>query len=236
MELSKRLAAVVHLVTRGNSVADVGCDHGYLSIYLRENEISPRVIALDVNQGPLAKAMEHIAKYGCSGIETRLSNGLDQLQRNEVDTIICAGMGGRLILGILEHDLDYARSVEECILQPQSELSVVRQQLVEWGFHLVEEDMIYEDGKYYSILKVSGRNCKSRVVYTKTQYEYGPLLLSQQNPCLHTYLRERRCHYEKLIKELSIINRTQTQTQRIGQLEEELERIIEALKSYDRIS
>ncbi len=236
MELSKRLAAVVRLVTPGNPVADVGCDHGYLSIYLRENEISPRVIALDVNQGPLAKAVEHIAKYGCSGIETRLSNGLEQLQRNEVDTIICAGMGGRLILGILEHDLDYARSVEECILQPQSELAVVRQQLVEWGFHLVEEDMIYEDGKYYTILKVSGRGSKDGTVYTKTQYEYGPILLSHQNPCLHTYLEERRCHYEKLIEELSIENRTQTQNQRVCELQEELERIREALKSYDWIS
>ena len=102
MELSKRLAAVAAMVTKGNIVCDVGCDHGYVSIYLVREKISPRVIAMDVRPGPLAQAKEHILMYGLSDyIETRLSDGVDALNEGEADTLILAGMGGRLMEGIL---------------------------------------------------------------------------------------------------------------------------------------
>ena len=51
MELSKRLTKVASLVTEGASVADIGTDHGYIPIYLIENNIAARAIALDINKG-----------------------------------------------------------------------------------------------------------------------------------------------------------------------------------------
>ena len=77
MELSKRLTAVAGLVTEGASVADIGTDHGYIPIHLIEQNLSPKVIAMDINEGPLERARIHIAGYGMSDrIETRLSDGL----------------------------------------------------------------------------------------------------------------------------------------------------------------
>ena len=77
MELSKRLTAVAGLVTEGASVADIGTDHGYIPIHLIEQNLSPKVIAMDINKGPLERARIHIAGYGMSDrIETRLSDGL----------------------------------------------------------------------------------------------------------------------------------------------------------------
>ena len=130
MELSDRLQAVANMVTPGNKVADVGCDHAYISIYLVKNKISDKVIAMDVNQGPLNIARTNISKEGFSDkIETRLSNGLLKLSPNEADSIIIAGMGGGLTCKILQEGIDKLDGVKELILQPQSELDLVRKLL-----------------------------------------------------------------------------------------------------------
>ena len=93
MELSKRLTKVASLVTEGASVADIGTDHGYIPIYLIENNIAARAIALDINKGPLERARMHIVGHGLKGqIETRLSDGLKEVKPGEVDTMIAAGM------------------------------------------------------------------------------------------------------------------------------------------------
>ena len=101
VEISARLKALADMVTPGNRVCDVGCDHGYLSIYLVQKKISPRVIAMDVRTGPLSRCTEHVMQYGLEQyIEQRLSDGLEALAPGEADTVVCAGMGGRLIPAI----------------------------------------------------------------------------------------------------------------------------------------
>ena len=105
MELSKRLTKVASLVTEGASVADIGTDHGYIPIYLIENQIAARAIALDINKGPLERARMHIVGHGLKGqIETRLSDGLKEVKPGEVDTMIAAGMGGGLVIKILREE------------------------------------------------------------------------------------------------------------------------------------
>ena len=77
MPLSERLTAVAQLITPGLRVADVGCDHGYLAIYLIKNQISVHVIAMDIGCGPLERAMQHVQEAGLAPeIEIRLSDGL----------------------------------------------------------------------------------------------------------------------------------------------------------------
>ena len=89
VKLSKRLLAVAGMVTEGNMVCDVGCDHGFVSIYLIQKGISARVIAMDVNEGPLRAAGEHVGEFGLSDyIETRLSDGVAALGTGEADTLI----------------------------------------------------------------------------------------------------------------------------------------------------
>ena len=91
MQLSIRMQAVADMVTPGGKVADVGTDHGYVPIYLIEQNKAFHAIAMDVRKGPLARAGENIVRFGCSGrIETRLSDGLERLEPNEADTVIIA--------------------------------------------------------------------------------------------------------------------------------------------------
>ncbi len=155
MDLGKRLSKVASLIMPAETLADVGCDHGYLSIYLVEKELCQRVIAMDVNKGPLQKARENIHKYGYDEyIETRLSNGLNQLKQGEAEGYVCAGMGGPLALQILWNDRDKVSAMRQVILQPQSELWLVRRTLKQWGFVVEKEEIEYEDGKYYFMMRI----------------------------------------------------------------------------------
>lgn len=200
MELSERLYAVAGLVTEGASVADIGTDHGYIPIYLLRHQIAKRVIALDVNPAPLARAEIHIADAGLSGrIETRLSDGLKRIEPGEVDTIIAAGMGGRLVIRILEESREVVDTLGACILQPQSEIAEVRRYLVGHGMRIAAEDMVYEEGKYYSVMKaVHGRD----KAYKEWEYIYGRCLLEEKNPVLrHFLIREMKIRRD-ILKEL----------------------------------
>ena len=77
MQLSKRLQAVADMINQGHRVADIGCDHAYTAIYLIRNKISPYVVAMDINQGPLDIAKKNIGKYNLAdSISTRKSDGL----------------------------------------------------------------------------------------------------------------------------------------------------------------
>ena len=148
MELSKRLQAVADLVTEGASVADVGTDHGYIPIYLIEHNIAGKVIALDINRGPLERARMHVVGHGLKGkIETRLSDGLEKVLPGEVDTMIAAGMGGGLVIKILTEGYPVVESLDTMILQPQSEIPHFRTFLMDEGYLLLDENIIYEEGK-----------------------------------------------------------------------------------------
>lgn len=200
MELSKRLSAVACLVTPGNRLADVGTDHGYIPIYLiKENRI-PHAIAMDVNQGPLLRAQEHIREEQLEErIETRLSDGLKKLLPGEADTAVIAGMGGALTLRILEEGKETADRLRELILQPQSELEKVRKWLEEHHYRIEEEDMILEDGKYYPMMKVvHGEMGPLREIDAR----YGPVLLKKKHACLRSYLIWERGVKETILKQL----------------------------------
>ncbi len=155
MELSKRLQAVADLVTAHYKLADIGTDHAYIPIYLTQQKKITEAVALDVNEGPLQRAEEHIRENGLEAeIETRLSNGFQALQPGEVQSAVIAGMGGGLVIRILTEGEEVVRKLEECILQPQSEIEKVQAFLLEKGYEFTEEDMVCEDGKYYPMMKV----------------------------------------------------------------------------------
>lgn len=194
--LSKRLQALACMVTPGRRVVDVGCDHGFVSIYLVQRGISPQVLAMDVRTGPLSRAKEHIAEAGLGGyIETRLSDGLLAYQEGEADSLICAGMGGRLMMKILTESREKARGFEELILQPQSELPAFRRFLRKEGYQLLDENIIWEEGKYYFLMKVRYGGKDSQTVQANETEQvladkFGALLLQRRSPVLKQYLED----------------------------------------------
>lgn len=231
MELSKRLRAVAGLVTEGASVADIGTDHGYIPIYLVSQGIAEKVIASDINEGPLERARVHISEYKDTDgrIETRRSDGLKAIKPGEVDTMIAAGMGGGLIIKILEEGKGVTAQMDTLILQPQSEIKKVRSYLNSHGFRTAQEDMVKEDGKYYPMMKaVHGEErC-----YTDAELLYGRLLLEQRHPVLKEYLmREMRIRNDIAGRLRESAGRRQEE--RAAEIERELLLIREALGRYD---
>lgn len=154
MQLSQRMQRLSRMVTKGNRLADVGTDHGYIPIALVRQGRIPLAIAMDINKGPLARAKEHIEACGLDTyITTRLSDGLTELKAGEADTVLIAGMGGMLTIHILEGGAHCLDSVQELILQPQSDIDLVRRYLAKHQFRIVEEDIVLDEGKYYPMMR-----------------------------------------------------------------------------------
>ena len=190
MQLSKRLETVAGMVQSGGVVADVGCDHGFTSIFLVQKGLAKKAVAMDINPGPLERAREHIAQYEMEEqIETRLSDGLDGLAAGEADTILISGMGGALMRRILERGEDVVRSCRELVLSPQSENHLVRTKIQESGFAIDREEMLLDQGKYYVVIHaVPGEQHFSR----EEEYIYGRDLIDRKHPVLAEYLEKER--------------------------------------------
>ncbi|MCI9441838.1 MAG: SAM-dependent methyltransferase [Ruminococcus sp.] len=213
MELSRRLQAVASLVTVGHRVADIGTDHAYVPIYLMQERRAVFAIAMDVNEGPLKKAKEHVDRSSLNDkIELRLSDGFEKLDPFEADTAVLAGMGGPLIIRILEEYQETTLSLKECILQPQSEIAKVRAFLIEEGFLFIREDMVKDDGKYYPMIKVAvphdhtvRHKAKSQAAvsaWDETELRYGKLLLEMKHPVLKEYLDREFAIRQQILKRL----------------------------------
>lgn len=222
IQLSKRLQAVAELAAgrmehsgkcmadeaertktpQIKCVADVGTDHGYLPIWLVEQGIADRAIAMDVRTGPLQRAQENIREHQLGAyIETRLSDGLAALHRDEAQVIVIAGMGGATMSGILEAGQAVISPDTILVLQPQSELYEFRRYLVTHGFRLLSEDMVEEDGKYYPIMKVQ-KGLKAPLSYTKEELRYGPLLLRERHPVLREFLLWQLRQKERILEQI----------------------------------
>ncbi len=136
-------------------VADVGCDHGYVSIYLVQRGIAEGALAMDVRKGPLSMAESNIAEFGLSDkVQVRLSDGLEKLEPGEADALVIAGMGGKLMISILEKKDLRRLGIRVAVLQPQSDIPEFRQYLRDKGYVIADERVVFEDGKYYFPMRV----------------------------------------------------------------------------------
>ncbi len=214
MKLSQRMEAVAAMVSAGNILADVGTDHGYIPIVLVSRGHIPSAIAMDLREGPLKRAREHIAASRLeNSITTRLSDGVAALSPGEADTIVIAGMGGELVIRILRQGEAVCKSADELVLQPQSEVTAVRRFLRENGYRITDEDMVLEDGKFYPLMRAvcgeeaescqKGADCAQFGAETNNDDKmicdiYGPLLLAKRHPVLKLFLEKQKKQLDQI--------------------------------------
>lgn len=253
MQLSNRLSAILAFVPKAKVVADIGCDHGFVSIRLIQDGIAERVLASDVNEGPLLRAKEHVKQYGLSNfIQLRLSDGMHAItSQDEVETAVIAGMGGKLMVRILSDALKNGLAISNLVLQPQSEWEALRSFLRKHGYQITNENMIYEDGKYYPILLCSfikqdansiiEEECLQEGLQERTcapsgpdafshkrkivlEDMFGPILLQQCHPVLCQYLKKE---LDKFMPILSSLPKTHKS---YGEIEKKVDCLCAALE------
>lgn len=198
LPISRRLLCVAAQVPEGARVADIGCDHGYLSIFLLQSRRAEFVHACDLREKPLATARENAARFGISdGLRLSCADGLCAVDPASVDTVVCAGMGGDLIARILR-DAPWLRDGRYLlVLQPQSGGSELRRFLAENGFGTERETLAEDGGFLYNILCARFGNA---VPLSPGEQYVPPCLLSGGSPLLPRYI-ERIEHALRLTVE-----------------------------------
>lgn len=202
MQLSRRLATLAQHVPRNSVVADIGTDHAYLPVYLVRAGICPRAVASDLNSGPIESARQTVCSYGLEEkIDIRQGDGLEILKPGEVDVVILAGMGGKLIARILEKGPEVLKSVSRLVLQPNNNAGVLRSWLVENNWGIVDEQLIQENRKLYPlIVSVRGRGSFPKDHFS---FEIGPCLLQKGGLPLKKLLEQKNKEYLHILEGLS---------------------------------
>lgn len=183
--LSHRLLCCADHIAPGARVADIGCDHGYLGIYLLKHRNAASIIAADVNEGPLQSAMRNALKYGVRDKMTfYLSDGAQNIPR-DFDTLVCAGMGGDTMIHILECAPWLRDSRYSLVLQCQSKTPMLRRYLSDTGWEIAAESIL-RDGKFlYTVMRLRWNpECPK---LTAGQCHISPAMLAQQDPLLAEY-------------------------------------------------
>lgn len=231
MHISDRLQMVASLVEACDCLADVGCDHGYLSIWLLREQVAKSAICMDLRPGPLAKAKENLAFFHMdSRAETRLSDGLAELSEQEADTLVIAGMGGELTKRILLAKPEVTAHFRQMILQPQSDIPEVRKTVHALGFRIVTEDRCIEDGKlYHAFRAVPGTG----PVYSEADYISGIYgLTGNGRKIAITFLDERITKLQAILSGMEDSDKAETGKRR-EELKEELATTLEARRAFD---
>ncbi len=194
---SDRIKAIVgEIEPTVDVVADIGCDHGLISIYSILSGKAHCAIGCDINSGPLESALRTIKQF--EGLEKKIQlkkgNGLDPIEDEVVDTIVIAGMGGRLIGEILQNGkLNGSRLV----LQPQRDVPFVRRLVHTIGYRIKNEVLLFEDNKPYWIIScISGTD----YTYSETEYLLSKILIERKDLCLKLFLEREIVKLSKIIE------------------------------------
>lgn len=226
MEISQRLRIVGDFVTQ-KTVADIGTDHAYVPIYLHKKGNVEKVIACDINKKPLQKAQQNIKLHHAENkIITRLGNGLQPLQPYEVESIVISGMGGMLMIELMEQSQNIIKTVKELILCPHLDVTAVRKYLHNIGYVITDEKMIQEWDNFYTILRaIPGKQKYDKEI----EYIFGSILLEKKDAVLKEYIINEKIRLKK-IKQHLYDKRTEQSQKRLQQIEEYKKAIEEAEK------
>ncbi len=193
MNISNRLKTIADMIDSDYHVIDVGCDHALLDIYLTLNK-KIKCTAIDNKEKVINYSKENIEKYNLtSKIELILNDGLENIKIHDDDIIVLAGLGTKTILNIIAN-----KNIKHLIVQSNDDVYNLRYQLTKLNYKVIDEKIVYEKKKYYTIIKLE----KGKAKYSKKELEYGPILLKEKNKVFDKYLIKRIDYFEMLLKQV----------------------------------
>ena len=202
IKLSQRLQAIADMVPAGAKVADIGTDHGFLPCYLAQSGKAEQVIACDVNAQPLALAQKNITDYNVADkVSTRLGDGLAVIKPGEVDVVTIAGMGGALMIDILDASPMVVDRLKRIVLQPNVGAEAVRIWAEKNRWQIVAEELVKEND-IFSVIIVLEQGRSDRFMSAVELY-LGPKLLADHHPLLGLYISEEWEKTQHILEQLS---------------------------------
>jgi len=204
----------VELFPGARSVADIGCDHGYTSILLAKAGKAEKIIACDIGQAPLESAKKNILREGLTDrIECRLGDGLEPIKSFEAESVLISGMGGPLIMEILENRIE---EFSFAVLSPQSDFANFRRFLFD-RMDILKEEYLEEGGKFYRLFLVGKKRDlhkvkkepgeieeEKRFRKSAVEWEYGWIPLQKKDPVLKRMLEKEERLYREVFEKKQV--------------------------------
>ena len=188
IKLSKRLSVIASLVPNNAVIADIGCDHALLDIYLSKKNIIKKSFAIDITKGALNQADKNIKLYSAKNIETRLSDGFEKIDiKDNVDTVIMSGLGDAKIINILKEAEEKLNKVNNIIIQSNVGVSNIRVYLTCNGYYIDNEKLVKENNIIYTVISFK----KGYKSYTKKEIGFGPVLLRNKDELFNELIINR---------------------------------------------
>jgi len=185
----KRLKTILKYIDNKDIVADIGCDHGYLIKMAINDKNILKAYAIDNKNAPLNSAINNLKNY--KNVDFILSDGLKNVTVNDINCVVIAGMGGMLINSIILDSINKFKCINKIILCPNRNIDKVRMFLNDNGFKIINEDIVYEDSKYYEILVVKLGYQK----LTEKELYFGPFLMNEKSKIIKNKWNE---YYNKI--------------------------------------
>jgi len=197
-------------------LADIGSDHGFLLLYLRENGFSYNLLGVENKKGPFNALKEHIANSNYKdSISLSFSDGLEDVNSN-YKMIVMAGIGFDTIKSIVNKDISKLSSIDVFIIDSHTKVEETRRFFSQNGYKISKESIIFEDGIYYEIISFE----KGIASYSDEEYRYGPILMKERSGIfIQKYIEKQKCllnlldrvnknskKYQDLEKEISELN------------------------------
>lgn len=226
--MSKRLDALVDMVSPGKIVCDIGTDHGITAIKIYEEKEAKLVVATDISENSLQKLRDKLKGLDYN-IITLVTDGIYELDSYNPQEIIISGMGGFLISQIIAKGIKVARKADKLILQANNSLDKLRRFLLENSFEIIDEKIVFDEGIYYDIIVASYKDGLVETYDKDYFYEYGKLIIEKKDPLLRDKLAHIKIGLESIRNNIKDIN-TESSLARIAEIDKEL-KIIEEVEA-----
>jgi len=189
MKLSKRLEAIASFIESKDSVCDVGCDHGYLDIYLAINKKNKTIIATDISKNVINTTKENLKKYDVfDNILVYCTDGTNGI-KEKYDTLVLSGLGAHTIINILNN----SPKVKKIIISSNNNWELIRRYMFNSGYNISLEKLVIDNKKIYSVILF----IKDKI----TRHKLSEILVGKYN------LNNKDIYKELLIKNQSVLKK-----------------------------
>lgn len=220
--LSGRLKAIVQMAPETQTVADIGCDHGKVAVWLVSNDRAKRAICGDISGRSLDKARKLVAaKKLEERIALREGSGFDVVEKGEADAAVLAGMGGELIARILAEGSE--KLPDTLVLSCNKASGLLRSFLSGAGYAIEDEELVFENRLFYPVMLAR----RGKQELSDIEAEFGPVLLQKKQKILKVFVKQR-IDKTKIIRD----KLRKTKTPRTQELIEEIDG---RLKTYAEV-